>query len=184
MDGMEAAPHVVDTELGMGRICKAIIVFAALVPLTSCGPMDKLGFTPVEGLVTLDGKPLERGEIRFIPDASQGNSGPQSIGMLGQGGVFTLLGPGGRVGAVPGPHRVYLSMPVQEGPPEPPIEVDGKVVARDEAGHPQPRSTPGSSRATVPGKYRAAETSGLTASVTRGEPARFEFELTSSPAKK
>jgi hypothetical protein len=181
---MEAAPHVFDTEVGMGRIDTAIIVVAALVSLASCRPVDKLGFTPVVGLVTLDGKPLERGEIRFVPDAGQGNSGPQSIGTLGPGGAFTLFGPGGRVGAVPGPHRVYLSMPVQEGPPEPPIEVDGKVVARDEAEHTQPLSAPGSSRSTVPGKYRAPETSGLTASVARGEPARLEFELVSSPARK
>jgi hypothetical protein len=182
---MEAASGlVVHTEVVMERIGRAIVVVAAILPLASCGRSDSLGFTPVEGRVTFDGKPLERGEIRFVPDASQGGSGPQSIGSLGPGGLFVLRGPGGRIGAVPGQHRVYLSMPAQDGPPTPPIEVEGKAVPRDEAENPQPISGTGPGKQALPGRYLAAETSGLTGSVTRGEPARFEFELTSSTVKK
>lgn len=162
----------------MQRSGIAFVAFITILGSVSCQPADRLGFTPVEGRVTFDGQPLERGEIRFAPDSAAGTIGPQSVSPLSSGGTFVLRGPGGRLGAVPGQHRVYLAMPVENGPPTPPIEIDGKLVDREEAVQP----TPGGRR--VPGRYLAPETSGLTATITRGEPGRFEFDLVSTPQRK
>jgi hypothetical protein len=149
-----------------------------------CGKGDGVAFAPVEGRVTLDGQPLEAGEIRFQPDISQGNKGPLSAAVLGAGGSFKLRGPGTRVGAVPGPHRVYLVSPFKNEAPEPPLFIDGKYVSREEAagGEPVPRLSP--SNWKVPRKCLEAETSGLTATVTEGKANVIEFNLESSAPRK
>jgi len=145
-----------------------------------CGKGDGVAFAPVEGRVTLDGQPLEAGEIRFQPDTSQGNKGPLSAAVLGAGGSFKLRGPGARVGAVPGPHRVYFVSPFKDDAPEPPLFIDGKYISRAEAagGEPVPPLSP--NRWKVPRTCLAAETSGLTAKVTEGKANVIEFNLESS----
>jgi hypothetical protein len=158
-----------------------LVVAAATL---GCGKGDGVAFAPVEGRVTLDGQPLEAGEIRFQPDASQGNTGPLSAAMLGAGGSFKLRGPGIRVGAVPGSHRVYFVSPFKDKAPEPPLLIDGKYVSRAEAagGEPVPPLSPNSWK--VPRKFLAAETSGLTATVTNGTVNVIEFNLESSVPRK
>lgn len=158
----------------------AVVAVATL----GCGRGDGVVFAPVEGRVTLDGQPLEAGEIRFAPDASQGNKGPLSAAMLGAGGSFKLRGPGTRVGAVTGPHRVYFVSPSKNDAPEPLHFIDGKYVSREEAagGEPVPSLPPNSWK--VPRKFLAAETSGLTATVTKGKANVIEFNLESSVPRK
>ena len=166
------------------RLCRwlggcAMVAVATL----GCGKGDGVAFAPVQGRVTLDGQPLEAGEIRFQPDASQGNKGPLSAAMLGAGGSFKLRGPGARVGAVPGPHRVYFVSPFKDEAPEPPLFIDGKYVQADPAaGAPVPPLSPSSWK--VPRKCLAAETSGLTATVTEGKANVIEFNLESSAPRK
>jgi hypothetical protein len=157
-----------------------LVVAAATL---GCGKGDSVAFAPVEGRVTLDGKPLESGEIRFQPDTSQGNKGPLSAAVLGAGGSFKLRGPGARVGAVPGPHRVYFVSPFKDEAPEPPLFIDGKYVQADPAaGVPVPPLSPSSWK--VPRKCLAAETSELTATVTEGTANVIEFNLESSVPRK
>ena len=158
----------------------AVVAAATL----GCGKGDGVAFAPVEGRVTLDGQPLEAGEIRFQPDASQGNKGPLSAAMLGAGGSFKLRGPGTRVGAVAGTHRVYFVSPFKNDAPEPLHFIDGKYVSREEAagGEPVPSLPPNSWK--VPRKFLAAETSGLTATVTKGKANVIEFNLESSVPQK
>ena len=155
------------------------VVAAAL----GCGKRDGVAFAPVEGRVTIDGQPLEAGEIRFQPDASQGNKGPLSAAVLGTGGAFKLRGPGTRVGAVAGPHQVYLVSPFKNDSPEPPLLIDGKYVQADPAaGAAVPPLS--ASNWKVPRKFLAAETSELTATVTKGTANVIEFNLESSAPKK
>jgi len=158
----------------------AVVAAAAL----GCGKRDGVAFAPVEGRVTIDGQPLESGEIRFQPDASQGNKGPLSAAVLGTGGAFKLRGPGTRVGAVAGPHRVYFISPFKNDVPEPPLLIDGKYISREEAagGEPVPPLSPNNWK--VPRKFLQAETSGLTATVTKGTANVIEFNLESSVPKK
>jgi hypothetical protein len=145
-----------------------------------CSRADPLGFTPVTGRVTFDGQPLERGEIRFSPDSAAGTNGPQSMSPLGPGGEFVLRGPGGRMGAVPGQHMVYLAMP-EDGPPTPPSGAEATGVA---AGGADAAPQAGLGMKKVPRRYLAAETAGLAATITPGEAARFDFEIVSTPPTK
>ena len=162
----------------MRRVVSGMAILAVGL-VVGCSRPDPLGFTPVSGRVMLDGKPLERGEIRFSPDAAAGVMGPQSISPLGPGGAFVLRGPGGRLGAVPWQHRVYLSIPDQDGPPTPPLEeADGKLVARGEPPSPWPAGP------RVPSRYLAPATSGLMATITRGVAAKCDFDLVSASTKK
>lgn len=174
---MKRAP---DSSLSRWLGCGAVVAAVTL----GCGKGDGVAFVPVEGRVTLDGQPLEAGEIRFQPDASQGNKGPLSAAVLGAGGSFKLRGPGTRVGAVAGPHRVYFVSPFKNDAPEPPLFIDGKYVSREEAagGEPVPSLPPNSWK--VPRKFLAAETSGLTATVTKGTANVIEFNLDSIVPKK
>ena len=158
----------------------AVVAAATL----GCGRGDGVAFAPVEGRVTLDGQPLEAGEIRFQPDASQGNKGPLSAAVLGAGGSFKLRGPGTRVGAVAGPHRVYFVSPFKNDAPEPLHFIDGKYVSREEAAGDQPAPSLPPNSWQVPRKFLAAETSGLTATVTKGKANVIEFNLESSVPRK
>ena len=158
----------------------AVVAAATL----GCGKGDGVAFAPVEGRVTLDGQPLEAGEIRFQPDASQGNKGPLSAAVLGAGGSFKLRGPGTRVGAVAGQHRVYFVSPFKNDAPEPLHFIDGKYVSRGEAAGDQPAPSLPPNSWQVPRKFLAAETSGLTATVTKGKANVIEFNLESSVPRK
>ena len=160
--------------------CCAVVAAATL----GCGKGDGVAFAPVEGRVTLDGQPLEAGEIRFQPDASQGNKGPLSAAVLGAGGSFKLRGPGARGGAVAGPHRVYFVSPFKNDAPEPPLFIDGKYISREEAAGGEPALSLPPNSWKVPRKFLEAETSGLTAMVTKGTVNVIEFNLESSGPRK
>ena len=163
----------------MRRVVAGMAMLAVGIAV-GCSRADPLGFTPVTGRVTFDGQPLERGEIRFSPDSAAGTNGPQSMSPLGPGGEFVLRGPGGRMGAVPGQHRVYLAMP-EDGPPTPPSGAEATGVA---AGGADAAPQAGLGMRKVPRRYLAAETAGLAATITPGEAARFDFEIVSTPPAK
>ena len=65
------------------RVGAACALLAALVGGTGCGGIKRI---PTGGKVTLDGEPMPRGVLKFIPDASKGTtyrvscSGPVSNG--------------------------------------------------------------------------------------------------------
>lgn len=167
------------------RDLPSVVAWAwAVLALVAAGCQwgNPLGFTPVEGHVTFDGQPLEAGEVRFVPDSAKGNKGPMSIGALGPGGRFVLRGPGARVGAVPGPHRVYLVSPFVNDAPEPPIMIDGKEVSREELAGGE-KAAPRPTSWKVPRKFLAAETSELSAVVEPRKPNVVDLEI-SAPVRK
>jgi hypothetical protein len=59
---------------------------------------------PVSGIVTIDGQPLGRGNIKFVPA-----NGRPSAGALGPDGRFTLTCYDGNDGALLGSHRVQVA---------------------------------------------------------------------------
>jgi hypothetical protein len=157
---------------GLGRV--VVIMGAALACGPGCGVRDQLGFTPVEGHVTLDGRPVEGGEIRFQPDTDRGTTGPLSASPLGRDGRYSLRGPGTRIGALPGEHRVYLVMPEPIMASEPMILIDGRFVRPDGESPPSPGGRP-----RVPARFLAPETSGMTATVAPATRNTIDFELVS-----
>lgn len=150
-----------------------LVSLAAVVFAAGCGTTDPLGFTPVEGRVTLDGQPVECGEIRFVPDTGRGNSGPMSASPLGKDGRFRLRGPGVRIGAIPGPHRAYLVSPDPSAAADPMLLIDGTLTAADGA---SAGARPGR---RIPPRFLALESSGMTADVTAGKVNELSFELVS-----
>jgi hypothetical protein len=59
---------------------------------------------PVSGIVLIDGKPLNRGNIKFVPA-----NGRPSAGAIGKDGRFTLTCYDGNDGALLGTHRVQVA---------------------------------------------------------------------------
>jgi hypothetical protein len=59
---------------------------------------------PVSGTVTIDGTPLKRGNIKFVPEV-----GRPSVGKIGEDGRFTLTCYDGNDGALLGKHRVQIA---------------------------------------------------------------------------
>ena len=119
---------------------------------------DDLPRLAISGTVTLDGKPLERGTIRFEPKPA--NRQPvQAFGPI-EGGGFAIPS---AVGPTPGSYAVVISSASQEATD---LEDDParKVVVK-----PDP----------IPPRYNRRST--LTAEVAAEGPSAFEFPLTSKP---
>jgi hypothetical protein len=78
----------------------ALIFFAATA---GCGD-GRPERVPVAGIVLIDGQPLERGNVKFVP-----MNGRPSAGKIGPGGHFNLTCYDGNDGALLGTHRVQVS---------------------------------------------------------------------------
>jgi len=75
----------------------------ALIALAGCGD-GRPARVPVSGVVLIDGQPLPRGHISFVP-----TNGRPSAGEIGGDGKFTLTCYDGQDGAIPGTHRIQVS---------------------------------------------------------------------------
>jgi hypothetical protein len=116
---------------------------AAVLFLAGCGGSD-LNLAPVEGIVTLDGKPIPDAAVLFLPDDP--TMGPPAAGTTDGEGRFTLI-TANLPGAAVGSHRVAISK-------------DQTQVIPTRKGFPIYKTT-----YTIPPKYAAAESSGLVATV-------------------
>jgi hypothetical protein len=86
----------------------SIVAFVRILILlllaVSVGCDNRPTRVPVSGMVTIDGKPLERGNIKFVP-----KNGRPSAGSIGSDGRFTLTCYDGNDGALLGTHRVQVA---------------------------------------------------------------------------
>jgi hypothetical protein len=62
-----------------------LIVCLIAMTAIGCGPKDKRVRNRVTGAITYGGKPVMAGEIRFLPDDSRQNSGPQGLANIKDG---------------------------------------------------------------------------------------------------
>lgn len=141
--------------MGLGRrtVVGGALAFVGLA--AGCGSRENLA--PVEGIVRLNGAPLSRGIVTFLPQA-----GRSASGAIGNDGTFELGTYDKADGALVGQHQVTIT--ATQGPTGPPnFDVD-----RPSAPAPQ---------AVVPARYAVAG-NGLTFDVKSGETNRAEFELT------
>lgn len=93
---------------------KSLVVVLLIGMLSGCD--GKKQVAPVSGTVTLDGKPLVGTLVTFQPIGSgkvDDEVGEGSFAKTDENGKFTLkfTGPGDRLGAVVGNHRVMIAMP-------------------------------------------------------------------------
>lgn len=133
-------------------------VWLGLLMLSGCNHGPSLPpRAAVTGTVRLDGQPLPRGEVMFIPDTQRGTTGPSAAGTITSDGHYELTtdhaGQGGD-GAMVGFHRV-------------------RVQSRSS-------SEPGApSRPLIPMRYANADTSGLEYEVKAGTDNRIDIDLVS-----
>jgi hypothetical protein len=85
------------------RLVLLTLVFA----LVGCGQAS-YRFVEVEGILTLQGKPLDNMLVQFLPDVTKENQGPHSTAITDDKGHFRLKAHTGQDGAVIGWHCVVL----------------------------------------------------------------------------
>jgi hypothetical protein len=80
----------------------ALTAFLSFICLSGCGDgLEKR--VPVSGVVLIDGKPLEIGNIQVVPD-----KGRPATGRIGPGGRFTLTTFNDNDGCFLGKHKVIV----------------------------------------------------------------------------
>ncbi|MDA0836101.1 MAG: hypothetical protein O3A29_22750 [Planctomycetota bacterium] len=118
------------------------VLFSAVIASSGCSdstPEKETG--TVTGVMTLDGKPVTKGEVRFSSDTL----GAGATAMLGEGGTFTIDTP------IPvGEYVVCVGMPAPIGPQQ------------------ENRPNPDDYK-DIPQKYAVSTTSDLKATVAVGE---------------
>jgi len=94
-----------------GRICLGVVLLSFLAAPGCSGSGNPV---KVEGIVTLDGKPLPDAGISLTPEDGHG---PPASGMSGADGTFRLTTFSSGDGAFPGTYKVIVSLgePENEG---------------------------------------------------------------------
>ena len=147
---------------------KPVLMLAlVLVPvLAGCGGSDGPERVPVSGEVTLDGRPLASGVIRFIPSGD--NEGPAAMGIVNNGAYELPKSEG----PVPGPQRVEIEATDYLG-----FAIDDEAAYAanvEQRGGRVPKNP-------VPEAYNRQST--LTAEIAPDGPVEFNFTLSSQASQ-
>jgi hypothetical protein len=131
--------------------CGRLFCAIAVISLTGCSRSHERETAKVSGIVTLDGKPLTRGTVMFVPAA-----GRAGTGVIAADGSYQLTTYQPDDGALVGSHKVSVAIPL------------GSETAPAAA-------------SPIPQRYSSAESSGLTFEVKAGEENRIDLKLTTAP---
>jgi hypothetical protein len=101
---MRSSTHAWCGVVGPGIVVRYVAAVATLLA-AGCGGGGGVDPVPVEGVVTLDGSPLEGATVLFRPA-----DGRPSIGTTDAEGRYRLRYTSERTGAVPGRHTVSITM--------------------------------------------------------------------------
>lgn len=137
----------------------ALWLALAAVALGGCSREPQLVLLPVEGRVSLDGKPLTNGVVSLRPDSNSDNW-HQPTGRIDENGIYTVF-TDGRPGAPEGEYRV--------------------VVFSTETPASGPKGAhPGLPKSVIPVRYNDPDKSKLRVKVAPDAPAdQFQLKLTS-----
>lgn len=143
------------------------LIVALAFASSGCGSGDGLPRRAVSGTVTLDGQPLEKGLITFMP-AGQGGDSTSAAAEVSAGSFSVARD----VGLVPGKYRVAVSVMKE-------VRAKGarKKQVDNATGEIVDDFDTTATKESLPGRYNAQ--SELTADVTDGGPNEFSFPLTS-----
>lgn len=150
------------------RISHLTLIAALACVSWGCGSGDGLPRRAVSGKVTLDGQPLEKGLITFMPSGQGGDSTSAAAEVAN--GSFSVARD---VGLIAGPYRVAVSamkeVPNKSARKKQVDNATGEVVdvATDDA----------VTKESLPARYNAQTE--LKADVTDDGPTEFTFPLTS-----
>ena len=104
-------------------VCFVLSILLCSLAFAGCrksGP-EKYG---VSGRVTVDGKPMERGRIQFVPDSAKGNQGPIAAAVIENGQYDTSATEQGVAG---GAYRVAIKSGVSATPDKPVTGKERKI---------------------------------------------------------
>lgn len=121
----------------------ASVCMLVLIGTAGCWRSSSPGVVHVSGRVTIEGKPLERGAVRFTPDGP----GRPAVGVI-EAGRFTMSLTQASPGVVKGKYRVSI--------------VSREPVPTDW----QSRPTPPAPKSLIPERYEDTALSGLAIEVT------------------
>jgi len=141
------------------------VIAVAALALSGCSGVKTPPLGQVGGVVTLDGQPLTKGQVQFVPDSSKGTKGRMAVGLIGTDGRFALTAFKPGDGALVGFHKVV-------------IICEEDVPAFD------PKVAPPPPKSLIPVRYTDVKTSGLTAEVKSAGKNDFTFALESRPPSK
>jgi hypothetical protein len=105
------------------------LIFSGLI-LAACGCSGGSRTVPVSGQVKLDGQALADAHVTFRPDSKELYPGPASYGKTDAQGRFVLRTVDGYDGAVVGPHKVRISVPMEAKGAGPDAPSANKLPAR------------------------------------------------------
>ncbi len=137
------------------KLFSPILVPLLLLAVAGCGGSEQAETRKISGTVSLDGRPLTRGHVLFVPD-----SGRAANGEIQSDGSYVLRTYGSADGAVLGTHRVAVVCR-EEAPPTKDLGIE------------PPRPGP----SLIPEHYSETAMSGLTFEVTPDGPSTFDIEL-------
>ncbi|MCI0458408.1 MAG: carboxypeptidase-like regulatory domain-containing protein [Gemmataceae bacterium] len=89
---------------------RVLVMVGTVVLAVGCGGSGDSSAVPVNGIVTLDGAPLDGATVVFIPEdkaAREGTTGGHA--KTGTDGKFVILGTKGQSGLAPGQYKVTVS---------------------------------------------------------------------------
>jgi hypothetical protein len=134
------------------------MVAGLVVSLTGgCGSKD--GLVPVAGVVELDGAPLERSAVTFVP--LDGTAGPGGMAITDASGRFVVYSAQGKKGMAAGSYKVTVS----RREPKTPVVEGSAVIDTDLVEQ-------------VPGTYSDPEKTELTATIGPKGDGELRFTLT------
>lgn len=143
------------------RLATTTLLTAGIAGLSGCSEAPKSNLVPVEGRVTLDGKPLTSGSVSLRPE-SKGTWDQPTGPIAGEDGHYTIYTNGQR-GAPPGAYRVVIF-----------ATESGKTSSG--AAH------PGMPKSVIPKRYNDPQSTPLRVQVGASSgPAAFDLELVSRP---
>jgi hypothetical protein len=156
-----------------------VMVAALLAALPTGCSSDGPPLVPVNGRLTLDGKPLAGKTIKFLPEGSTPGQGAGAT--TNAAGEYTLLAarPGAtrdEPGAPPGTYRVVVVEPMF--PVDPPVQDANDPNAAPAIGLPAPPKK----KQEIPAAYTKPETTPLRVEVLKGGGA-IDLPLESAPKK-
>jgi hypothetical protein len=155
----------------------------ALAVLAAAGCGRGPEWAEVEGVVTLDGKPLPNVEVVFLPDPELGSAGPRAAALTDAEGRYHLRGDAGQEGAVVGWHRVLIvdnaARPKAPGRPAvKPGDADDNAPAGGVALPKQrPRPSQQKMMGRVPARYTSATETPLKRVEVKPGPQRHDFDV-------
>jgi predicted small lipoprotein YifL len=142
--------------LVMLRPLALVAAAGSLVGFLGCGPKGPV-VVPVSGVVTLDGRPVEKASVVFMPADGQPQPATGVTDAAGKFSLVTVIGPNDHAGALPGNYRVVVTKATMSGAlaDETGLSVDGMQGGIK-------------MEWLIPEKYSRPDSSGLTAQVQPG----------------